>query len=256
MPIEVGIWRINDELERINFSSIQTEKKLEEILVENLGILDPGLLLIGSQISTDFEKLIDLLAVDSQGDLVVIELKRNRTPREVVAQLLDYASWVQSLTYDKITFLYSEKHGGEKFEQAFSEQFGIDPPETLNENHRLIVVASELDNSTERIIDYLSSGFGVPINKEPAVRVKDFYVQSDGMEKPILEMPLKASKMAENADDEELSEYLVRIEWIKSVPLERALWEKGMFANQNSACKLRNKFTLERLNQLLNLDDE
>lgn len=30
--------------------------------------------------------------MNSEGDLTVIELKRDRTPREVVAQVLDYAS--------------------------------------------------------------------------------------------------------------------------------------------------------------------
>jgi hypothetical protein len=38
---------------------------------------------------------IDLLAIAPDGALVLIELNRNRTPREVVAQSLDYAGWVE-----------------------------------------------------------------------------------------------------------------------------------------------------------------
>jgi len=34
----------------------------------------------------------------------------------------------------------------------------------LNEEQRLLIVASELDNSSERIVNYLSSNYGVPIN--------------------------------------------------------------------------------------------
>ena len=49
------------------------------------------------------------------------------------------------------------------------------------------------------------------------------------------------------ADDEELSEYLVRVEWIKTLPREQAIWEKGMFANQNTAVRMRDQFTLELL---------
>jgi hypothetical protein len=40
---------------------------------------------------------------------------------------------------------------------------------------------------------------------------------------------------------------MVRVEWQKTVPLEKAYREKGMYGNQNTVTKLRNKFTLERL---------
>jgi hypothetical protein len=83
--------------------------------------------------------------------------------------------------------------------------------------------------------------------KDAAVRVKEFKISVDGREVPILQAPLHAPKMADGSDNPDKSEYLVRVEWIKTVPVSGAIWEKGMFANQNSACKLRNKFTLERL---------
>lgn len=38
-------------------------------------------------------------------------------------------------------------------------------------------------------------------------------------------------------------------------PVSEAYWEKGMFANQNSACKLRQEFTLNRLVQHFHLDE-
>ena len=40
---------------------------------------------------------IDLLAIDADGNLHVLELKRDKTPRDVVAQVLDYGSWVTTL---------------------------------------------------------------------------------------------------------------------------------------------------------------
>src|SRR5829696_1673217 len=159
MPIEVGIWRIDATPQRVHFSSIENEAKLEGVLNSDISILDPDLMIVGRQVPTAFGKVIDLLAIDAEGVLTMIELKRDRTPREVVAQVLDYASWVQTLTYEEITKLYSEKHTGQPFEQAFSERFDTDPPESLNEEHKLIVVASELDSSTERIISYLSTNY-------------------------------------------------------------------------------------------------
>jgi hypothetical protein len=37
----------------------------------------------------------------------------------------------------------------------------------------------------------------------------------------------------------------VRVDWQVTVPRERALWKPGMFANQNSACELRARFTID-----------
>jgi predicted nuclease with TOPRIM domain len=59
-----------------------------------------------------------------------------------------------------------------------------------------------------------------------------------------------------DVDDPDLCEYIVSVEWIKNVPKHEAVWEKGMFANQNSACKLRNQFTIERLTDWFRLEDE
>ncbi len=47
MPIEIGIWRLNDGPHRLSFSTIETEDKLEELIAKDISILDPSLLLIG-----------------------------------------------------------------------------------------------------------------------------------------------------------------------------------------------------------------
>ena len=50
-------------------------------------------------------------------------------------------------------------------DQAFCSRFGVSStPEDLNESHKLVVVAGELDDSTERIISYLADEYGVAIN--------------------------------------------------------------------------------------------
>ncbi len=95
---------------------------------------------------------------------------------------------------------------------------------------------------------------GVGTATEGAVPVREFEVVVNGEKTPILQAQLEAPSMAENADDPERSEYLVRVEWTKTLSVQEAIWEKGMYANQNSATKLRNRFTLERLTELLGLD--
>src|SRR4051794_10153115 len=117
MPIEVGIWKITGNApERVSFSQIEKEAKLEQVLACDVGVLDASLMIIGRQVPTDFGKVIDLLAINAQGELAVIELKRDRTPREVVAQVLDYASWVQDLGYDEIAAIYKSYQPGKPFE--------------------------------------------------------------------------------------------------------------------------------------------
>lgn len=41
------------------------------------------------------------------------------------------------------------------------------------------------------------------------------------------------------------AEYVVPLQWAETRPQDKAVWEHGLFANQNSACKLRNKFTID-----------
>ena len=50
-------------------------------------------------------------------------------------------------------------------DDAFKAKFRVkEMPETLNDAHELIIVAGELDLSTERIVTYLSDEYGVAIN--------------------------------------------------------------------------------------------
>ena len=108
MPVEVEIWRLGDTPEKVQFSSLDSEAMLEDMLVADLSILAPQLMLIGRQVVTGSGKLIDILAMDPDGNLVVVELKRDKTPRDVVAQVLDYASWVQDLSYDEIKAIFAD----------------------------------------------------------------------------------------------------------------------------------------------------
>ncbi len=85
-----------------------------------------------------------------------------RHPRDVVAQVLDYGSWITTLTREQVIDLASG-HLGVPFEAAFEDVFGAAPPDELNAELELTIVATDLDASSERIVTYLR-GFGVPIN--------------------------------------------------------------------------------------------
>lgn len=167
MPEEVKLWGIGegDTLEDICPTKLDLEQRLEAWIAQDISILSPDLLIIGRQVEADFNGVIDLLCLNRNGDVVIIELKRDRTPREVTAQALDYASWVRDLSNDRISAIANRYFdGGVSIEDAFSEKFGIDLPDVLNENHSILIVASQIDGSTERIIKYLSDTYGVNIN--------------------------------------------------------------------------------------------
>lgn len=86
-------------------------------------MLGQDLLIIGQQVHTASGNRLDLLGIDADGDLHIIELKRDRTPRDVVAQVLDYASWVRDLSYEDVTDIFDDFDDSREFEQAFGERF-------------------------------------------------------------------------------------------------------------------------------------
>ena len=50
-------------------------------------------------------------------------------------------------------------------------------------------------------------------------------------------------------------EWIIPVTWDKTVPLEQAVWEKGMFKSGNPACRLRSQFTLDLLRKKFSLPD-
>lgn len=148
------------------------EARLEDILDKDISIASPNWMIIGRQVRTDWEGRIDLLAIDQQGNVVVIELKRNKTPREILAQALDYGSWARMLKSDAIAKIYSDYRA--RYHQAEPDQsldegsfkrFALKAmPDELNEQHEIVIVASTLDPSTERIVKYLAEYHELSIN--------------------------------------------------------------------------------------------
>jgi len=178
MAEEVRLWQVEDDsLKEISRAKLNREERIEKWILRDISVLAPDLLVIGQQVETAYGKFIDLLCMDPEGALVIVELKRDKTPREVTAQALDYASWVKTLNAEEIEKIAVAYFKGESLESAFGKKFNDDLPDVLNERHRIFVVASEIDDSTERIIRYLSEA-GIGIN---AVRF-GFYQAKDGRE--------------------------------------------------------------------------
>jgi hypothetical protein len=174
MPILQSVWKVGDKPTALTPSSLKDEKLLENMIEADPSILDAEWLIIGRQVQTAFGGFVDLLAIAPDGSLVVIELKRHKTPREVVAQAIDYASWVEKLEADAISKIYERYSAGGSLEDAFLKRFDVSlQEENLNQTHQIVVVAAELDSSSERIISYLSA-------RDIAVNAVFFEVFSNG----------------------------------------------------------------------------
>ncbi|HDD24357.1 MAG TPA: DUF91 domain-containing protein [Chloroflexi bacterium] len=127
-------------------------------------ILGEDLALIGEQIPTK-TGLVDFLAIDRAGNLVVVELKRDRLPREVLAQALDYASDIAGWDADKVSEV-CVKYAGQTVQDLLNESFGdIDLGDLIiNKVQRILLVGFSIEEPLQRMIEWLSSTYGVSVN--------------------------------------------------------------------------------------------
>lgn len=169
MATGMSLWKLNPDgsASPIVEQTLATEELIESAVESAPELLGIDVIVIGRQTQTPSGPL-DLLALDSDGRLVVVENKRDRTPRDVLAQTIDYSAWVSSLTFDEVESIYAKYKAGvagdsadlaEDFEEHFGEQL-----DAISDLPRMVIVASRLDDSTERMIEFLADSFGVPIN--------------------------------------------------------------------------------------------
>ena len=124
-----------------------------------------SLLLIGDEIRpTDFvEDRIDLLAVDQQGSLVVVELKRGSNKLQLL-QALSYASMISKWEHGKI-IAKRQQFAGQSEEDVEDEieQFLLQDVANLNDSQRIILVAEDFDYEVLITSEWLSEIYDVDI---------------------------------------------------------------------------------------------
>ncbi len=167
----------NAELVIAQETELELESHLEDWLENSpWALAQEPILWIGRQTSAaDEEGTIfpDLLGVDIEGNLVVVELKRDEAPREVVAQLLEYAAWANELSDKQIQQFaeeYFETHDrfkGKQFYDVFKDAFEVadtDEVPPLNRNLRLYIVAGNVPARVARVCRFLRTSQGMDIN--------------------------------------------------------------------------------------------
>jgi len=164
----------NSELVEASRTNLNLEMHLESWLEKSpWAIAQEPILVIGRQTTAHLETGLvfpDLLGIDKDGNVVLVELKRGRTPRETVAQLLEYAAWASELSDEEIKDVASEyfqtrsDYRNKQFGDAFMEAFEAEEVPSLNQKLRLFVAAEEISPSVSQVCRFLRMSHGVDVN--------------------------------------------------------------------------------------------
>lgn len=158
-----------DDLIRIPETEFEQEATLENHLVKSEGaeIGTVEVMYIGRQGSPEEGGIFDILGLDSAGDVVILELKRDKSPRDIVAQALEYASGIRRETYDQLNDRYQEFVRSEdssakeemlSLREAHERYFDLNDAlseREFNANQRLILVAKDFHSVSLNMADFL-----------------------------------------------------------------------------------------------------
>jgi len=113
-----------------------------------------------------------------------------------------------------------------------------------------------------RVFVYIPKGNGVggyvgvgEVAGEP-VLAKDFVVERDGENRPLVDVARAPEMNRGGTTDPDVAEWVVPVRWTKTLPREAAIRDSDFFANQNPAVRLTHGYTLRRLRQVFELNGD
>ena len=163
MTDELRIWALDGagEVTLVDPTNrAESELALEETLVRNPDMLMPRLVLVGRQTPTAGGPL-DLLGVDGYGQLAVFELKRGTLTREAVTQVVDYGSFLESMSDAELAEHIAVRSGNlgieaiEDFEDWHRQRFPDQQLASLRPV-RMALVGLGADERATRMVDFLA----------------------------------------------------------------------------------------------------
>lgn len=113
--------------------------------------------------------IVDVVALDGTGRVVIFEVKRS-IERKQLAQTLEYAGWARSTGLDELSSLY---HGGpEAFFENWQEFTATSTPVVISREPRLYLIAAEFDDRTRGALEFLEAN-GLPVVVVPVSVYED-----------------------------------------------------------------------------------
>ena len=153
MSAEPQLFRVNPEtresesITEVEFSQLgfQERRDIQEWIAANPNILGEGLLIIGKEFS-GFDRTnerLDLLAIEPDGTLVIIELKRDDTGSDAHWQAIKYASYFRHAQDDSIIRMLAshKKISEEDAGSMLLRHLGDDDFSSLNHDQRIILAS-------------------------------------------------------------------------------------------------------------------
>ncbi len=173
MTTKVKIWQIKEKQllpikKTLEEEGRKEQEDLEEWIKSYPKILGGNLLIIGNQIKTKSGPL-DFLAIDENGNTVIVELKRGKIPRKALAQAIDYASDIESWNIDELDE-HCKMYTKTDLIEFIIENFPLKDINwddiSINQTQRILLVGTYITESLERMIHWLSENYNVLINAE------------------------------------------------------------------------------------------
>lgn len=153
----MGLHKIEEgKLIEYDQKPVSTEFEIHDFIEKHPDILGKDIFIIGREVKTDDSSFIDLLGLNSQGNTIIIEIKKEQTPRKVIGQILEYAEWIStSIGSDELNKIAKIKHlsGFSSLWEKYKSESGHIPD--LNEHQRLYIMAEKIDPVTEKLARYL-----------------------------------------------------------------------------------------------------
>ncbi|MBN1970897.1 MAG: DUF4268 domain-containing protein [Candidatus Delongbacteria bacterium] len=226
--------RIQKMQER-SFSELgfKERENLQEWIANNSNALGEELLFIQKEFDgfDDTKERLDLMALDKEGNIVVIENKLDDTGRDVTWQVLKYASYCASLSkqqikdiYQRYLDLYSINEDAETNLSEFFDSKDFDDL-TLNKFQRVILIAGNFRKEVTSTVLWLLNNYKLRIQcfkVTPYSHKDELYLNIEQIipikeaEEYIISMAVKAQE--DNVNQEELkNRHKIRLEFWKKL---------------------------------------
>ena len=137
----------SERIEEVDFARLgfRERRDIQEWVAANPEILDNDLLIINKEFSgfDRTDERLDLLAVDREGKLVVIELKRDDSGTDAHWQAIKYASYFQRATADDVVGMAAEYWGESQGDAMIRllQHLDADDLNDLNNDQRIILAS-------------------------------------------------------------------------------------------------------------------